>query len=115
MTDVETKGLRAKGGKAKKVVTEVIDQVEDAAHHTLDAAQAVLGQARTKVKDLSEEVPEKIGRAVSTSRDYAIRGSDYVNRQLSDRPLTAVVIAGVVGIGVALFMRRKKADKAEKA
>lgn len=93
------------GGKAQQRLGEWTGdtgtQVQGLADQAAGAARDVYGQAKDAARDavrgLAESAPDYADRAREAGRDVYERGNRAVARQVGDRHLAALLVAGGIG------------------
>jgi ElaB/YqjD/DUF883 family membrane-anchored ribosome-binding protein len=109
--------------KTEKVVQEKIDQgkpvlrdlqasagaaIDKAAGLARDASSAgvqAVAQASDAIQGVAREVGNKVDQAATTAYQGA-RAGGYVSQYTAEQPLTALLIAGAIGYGLAYLIHR---------
>jgi ElaB/YqjD/DUF883 family membrane-anchored ribosome-binding protein len=110
--------------KTEKGVQETIDQakpvfrdlqasagaaIEKTAGLARDASSAgiqAVAQASDAIQGVAREVGNKVDQAATTGYQQGARAGGYVSRYAEERPLTALLIAGAIGYGLAYLIHR---------
>jgi ElaB/YqjD/DUF883 family membrane-anchored ribosome-binding protein len=110
--------------KTEKVVQEKIDQgkpmfqdlqanagaaIDKAAGLARDASSAgiqAVAQASDAIQGVAREVGNKVDQAATTAYQQGARAGGYVSRYAEEQPLTALLIAGSIGYGLAYLIHR---------
>ena len=110
--------------KTENVVQEKIDQgkpvlrdlqagagaaIDKAAGLARDASSAgiqAVTQASDTIQGVAREVGNKVDQAASTMYQQGARAGGYVSRYAEEQPLTALLIAGAIGYGLAYLIHR---------
>jgi ElaB/YqjD/DUF883 family membrane-anchored ribosome-binding protein len=110
--------------KTEKVVQDKIDQampafrdlqanagaaIDKAAGLARDASSAgieAVAQAGDAIQGVAREVGNKVDQAATTAYHQGARASGYVSRYAAEQPLTALLIAGAIGYGLAYLIHR---------
>ena len=110
--------------KTENVVQEKIDQgkpvlrdlqasagaaIDKAAGLARDASSAgiqAVTQASDTIQGVAREVGNKVDQAASTMYQRGARAGGYVSRYAEEQPLTALLIAGAIGYGLAYLIHR---------
>ena len=92
-------GLQASAGEALGKATALVREVSTAGSQAVaQAGDAVQGGAR--------EVGSQAGQAAATVYQQGARAGGYLSRYAAEQPLTALLIAGVLGYGLAYLIHR---------
>jgi ElaB/YqjD/DUF883 family membrane-anchored ribosome-binding protein len=101
---------------AEKMVQDKIDQskpvlrnLQEAAGAAMDKATDVARKASTPViqaADAIHGIAQDVGQAANTVYQQGARAGGSVSRYTSEQPLTALVIAGAIGYGIAYLIHR---------
>ena len=110
--------------KTEKVVQEKIDQgkpafqdlqasagaaIDKAAGLARDASSAgiqAVTQASDTIQGVAREVGNKVDQAATTAYQQGARAGGYVSQYAAEQPLTALLIAGAIGYGLAYLIHR---------
>ena len=110
--------------KTENVVQEKIDQgkpvlrdlqasagaaIDRAAGVARDASSAgiqAVTQASDTIQGVAREVGNKVDQAATTMYQQGARAGGYVSRYAEEQPLTALLIAGAIGYGLAYLIHR---------
>ena len=110
--------------KTEKVVQEKIDQgrpalrdlqanagaaIDKAAGLARDASSAgvqAVAQASDAIRGVAREVGNKVDQAATTAYQRGARAGGYVSQYTAEQPLTALLIAGAIGYGLAYLIHR---------
>jgi ElaB/YqjD/DUF883 family membrane-anchored ribosome-binding protein len=106
--------------KTEKMVEDKIDQgkpvlrdlqasagaaIDKAAGLARDASRAVV-RASDAIQGVAREVGNQVDQAATTAYQQGARAGGYVSRYTAEQPLTALLIAGAIGYGVAYLIHR---------
>jgi ElaB/YqjD/DUF883 family membrane-anchored ribosome-binding protein len=108
------------GAKAEKIVQDQVDQSKSvlrdlqesaaaAVDKTADLARKVSGpavQAADAIQGIARDVGNQVGQAAGTVYEQGARAGGSVSRYTAEQPLTALVIAGAIGYGLAYLIHR---------
>jgi ElaB/YqjD/DUF883 family membrane-anchored ribosome-binding protein len=112
--------VRDLAAKTEKMVEDKIDQgkpvlrdlqasagaaIDKAAGLARDASRAVV-QASDAIQGVAREVGNQVDQAATTAYQQGARAGGYVSRYAAEQPLTALLIAGAIGYGVAYLIHR---------
>ena len=110
--------------KTEKVVQDKIDQgrpalrdlqasagaaIDKAAGLARDASSSgvqAVAQASDAIQGVARDVGNKVDQAAITAYQQGARASGYVSRYAAEQPLTALLIAGAIGYGLAYLIHR---------
>ena len=110
--------------KTEKVVQDTIEQgkpvlrnlqasagaaIDKAAGLARDASSAgiqAVSQASDAIQGTAREVGSKVEQAATTAYQQGARAGGYVSRYAAEQPLTALLIAGAIGYGLAYLIHR---------
>ena len=110
--------------KTEKVVQDRIDQgkpvlrdlqatagaaIDKAAGLARDASNAgiqAVTQASDAIQGVAREVGNKVDQAATTAYRQGARAGGYVSQYAAEQPLTALLIAGAIGYGLAYLIHR---------
>jgi ElaB/YqjD/DUF883 family membrane-anchored ribosome-binding protein len=110
--------------KTEKVVQDKIDQgkpllrdlqagagaaIDKAAGLARDASTAgiqAVAQASDAIQGAAREAGRQVDQAVTTAYQQTARAGGYVSRYAAEQPLTALLIAGAIGYGLAYLIHR---------
>jgi ElaB/YqjD/DUF883 family membrane-anchored ribosome-binding protein len=111
-------------GKTEKMVEDKIDQgkpvlrdlqasagsaIDKAAGLARDASSAgiqAVTQASDSIQGVASEVGNKVNQAATTAYRQGARAGGYVSQYAAEQPLTALLIAGAIGYGLAYLIHR---------
>jgi ElaB/YqjD/DUF883 family membrane-anchored ribosome-binding protein len=108
------------GAKAEKIVQDQVDQSKSvlrdlqesaaaAVDKTADLARKVSApavQAADTIQGIARDVGNQVGQAAGTVYEQGARAGGSVSRYTAEQPLTALVIAGAIGYGLAYLIHR---------
>ena len=127
VSDATAKAGNAVGdiaAKTEKVFQEKIDQakpvlqdlqatagnaIDKAAGFARDASNAgvqAVTQASGAIQGVAREVGKQVDQAATTAYQQSARAGGYVSRYAAEQPLTALLIAGAIGYGLAYLIHR---------
>ena len=93
------RNLQASAGAA-------IDKVAGLARDASSAGIQAVAQASDAIQGVAREVGSKVDQAASTAYQQGARAGGYVSRYAEEQPLTALLIAGAIGYGLAYLIHR---------
>jgi ElaB/YqjD/DUF883 family membrane-anchored ribosome-binding protein len=108
------------GAKAEKIVQDRVDQSKSvlrdlqesaaaAVDKTADLARKVSApavQAADAIQGAVRDVGNQVGQAAGTVYEQGARAGGSVSRYTAEQPLTALLIAGAIGYGLAYLIHR---------
>jgi ElaB/YqjD/DUF883 family membrane-anchored ribosome-binding protein len=115
--------------KTEKVVQDTIEQgkpvlrnlqasagaaIDKAAGLARDASSAgiqAVSQASDAIQGTAREVGSKVEQAATSAYQQGARAGGYVSRYAAEQPLAALLIAGVIGYGLAYLIHRPPIDR----
>lgn len=106
--DVDNK-LQKVGGKVQSTIGDAVgspaNSVEGRVRSAAGAAGEWVGEAQETVEDAAQTMRAKAGRAVDATGETLSDARDSATRAVQDYPLSALVIAGVIGFALGYAMR----------
>jgi ElaB/YqjD/DUF883 family membrane-anchored ribosome-binding protein len=91
--------LQAGAGEVMEKANALVREVSTA------GSQAVV-QAGDAAQGVAREVGNQAGQAAATVYQHGARAGGYLSRYAAEQPLTALLIAGAVGYGLAYLIHR---------
>ena len=98
--------LRASGGEAMDKATDLARKASTVGGQAVARAGDVIEQAGDAIQGAAREVGNKAGQAATSLWQQGGRAGGYVSRYTADQPLTALLIAGALGYGLAYLIHR---------
>ena len=99
------------GGAIQKTVGDLTDdpqgQVEGVARQVAGKTQELYGQAKESLSGASSVVADYAGTAYEQGGDYTSRGARMARQEIVERPLTAIILAGVIGYLLSMFLHSR--------
>jgi ElaB/YqjD/DUF883 family membrane-anchored ribosome-binding protein len=83
-----------------------IDKVAGLARDASSAGIQAVAQASDTIHGVAREVGNKVDQAATTAYQQGARAGGYVSRYATEQPLTALLIAGAIGYGLAYLIHR---------
>ena len=83
--------------------------INKAAGLARDASSAgiqAVAQASDAVQGVAREVGSQVDQAVTSAYRQSARAGGYVSRYAAEQPLTALLVAGAIGYGLAYLINR---------
>jgi uncharacterized protein YjbJ (UPF0337 family) len=81
-------------------------EAEGRARETMGTAQNVYGQAKDAAREVSDAAAGYAKQAYENSGDTFRDGSEAIAKKVQENPFGSILIAGVVGFALALFLTR---------
>ena len=108
------------GSRTEKIVQDKIDQSKPVLRDLQETAGAAMDKAADLARKVStagvqavdaiqgaaRDVGNQVGQAATTVYQQGARAGGSVSRYAAEQPLTALLIAGVVGYGLAYLIHR---------
>ena len=101
--------VQDKVDQSKSVLRDLQESVAVAVDKTADLARKVSApavQAADTIQGIARDVGNQVGQAASTVYEQGARAGGSVTRYTAEQPLTALVIAGAIGYGLAYLIHR---------
>ena len=95
--------------QSKSVLRDLQESAAAAVDKTADLARQVSApavQAADTIQGIARDVGNQVGQAASTVYEQGARAGGSVSRYTAEQPLTALVIAGAIGYGLAYLIHR---------
>jgi hypothetical protein len=83
-----------------------IDKAAGLARDASSAGIQAVAQASDAIQGGAREVGNKVGQAATIAYQQGARTGGYVSRYAEEQPLTALLIAGAIGYGIAYLIHR---------
>jgi ElaB/YqjD/DUF883 family membrane-anchored ribosome-binding protein len=107
------KGVQEKIDQAEPVFRDLqasagaaIDKAAGLARDASSAGIQAVAQASDAIQGVAREVGNKVDQAATTAYQQGARAGGYVSRYAEEQPLTALLIAGAIGYGLAYLIHR---------
>jgi phage-related minor tail protein len=97
---------RASAGEAMDNATDLARKASTVGGQAVARAGDAIDQASDAIQGAAREVGNTAGQAVTRLYQQGGRAGAYVSRFTADQPLTALLIAGALGYGLAYLIRR---------
>ena len=101
--------VQDKAHQSKSVLRDLQESAAAAVDRTADLARKVStagAQAVDAVQGAARDVGNQASQAASTVYEQGARAGGTVSRYTAEQPLTALLIAGVIGYGLAYLIHR---------
>ncbi len=99
--------LRASAGEAMDKATDLARKASTVGGQAVARAGYAIEQASDAIQGAACEVGNTAGQAVTKLCQQGGRAGGYVSRYTADQPLTALLIAGALGYGLAYLIHRR--------
>jgi hypothetical protein len=83
-----------------------IDKVGGLARDASSAGIQAVAQASDAIQGAARELGSKVDQAATTAYQQGARAGGYVSRYAAEQPLTALLVAGAIGYGLAYLIHR---------
>jgi uncharacterized protein YjbJ (UPF0337 family) len=97
-------------GKVESAIGEMAGdkrtEAEGRARETMGTAQNLYGQAKDSAREVSDAAASYAKQAYENSGDTFRDGSEAIAKKVQENPFGSILIAGVVGFALALFLTR---------
>jgi uncharacterized protein YjbJ (UPF0337 family) len=97
-------------GKVESAIGEMAGdkrtEAEGRARETMGTAQNLYGQAKDAAREVSDAAAGYAKQAYENSGDTFRDGSEAIAKKVQENPFGSILIAGVVGFALALFLTR---------
>lgn len=100
-TGAETASNLIDRGKAR------LDDWHSAANTALDQAKTTAQDIGARVQDTARQVQDKARATTDVLYEQGAQAKDYVIRNMEERPLMVLLIAGAVGYGLSYLIHRR--------
>jgi|SRR6266851_5122802 ElaB/YqjD/DUF883 family membrane-anchored ribosome-binding protein len=88
-----------------------IDKAAGLARDASSAGIQAVAQASDAIQGAAREVGKQVDQAVTSVYRQSARAGGYVSRYASEQPLTALLIAGAIGYGLAYLIHRTPIER----
>lgn len=97
------------GGKVQGAFGDAVgsdrQSAEGRVRETEGMAQNLYGQGRDAVREAADEASRYASDIYENAGAYAHEGQKVVRRQVQDRPLSSLLVAGLIGFAIGITMR----------
>src|SRR5436309_10533021 len=90
--------------QAKSTANQPIDQANTMAHALGEQARAVASDPAASAQELARRAREQAGVASDALYRQSQRAGEYLTQNVNEYPLTALLIAGMIGYGLAFLV-----------
>jgi ElaB/YqjD/DUF883 family membrane-anchored ribosome-binding protein len=95
------------GEQVKSAVASTADRAQDLAQRAGERA----GVSSETVQDLAHRAGEQASVAADVAYEQGTRAAEYVKRNVEEYPLTALLVAGMIGYGIAYLVHGASAGR----
>jgi hypothetical protein len=99
--------LRANAGEAMDKATDLARKASIVGGQAVARAGDAIDQGGDAIQGAAREVGNAAGEAMTKFCQQGGRAGGYVSRYTTDQPLTALLIAGALGYGLAYLIHRR--------
>jgi ElaB/YqjD/DUF883 family membrane-anchored ribosome-binding protein len=84
-----------------------IDEWQKTANSAIDQAKTTAHDLSSRVQDTARQVQDKARATTDVLYEQGSQARDYMIRNMEERPLMALLVAGAVGYGLAYLIHRR--------
>src|SRR5207248_776302 len=95
---------RQQGRQAASMASETLEQAKTMARNIGDQARAAAADPGATAQDLARRARDQAGVAGDVLYRQGQRAGEYLTQNVNEYPLTALLIAGMVGYGLAYLI-----------
>lgn len=99
------------GRKAMQTIGETMEQartqVGTTARNASEQLWSATAEAGTRAQDLARQARDQLGPTADMLREQGSRAGEYLTRNVNEYPLTALVVAGLLGYGLAYLIHSR--------
>jgi ElaB/YqjD/DUF883 family membrane-anchored ribosome-binding protein len=107
-TVTQTAGfVQGKLDQGKAVVQDLQTNAATLARQASEAGRQAAAQAGEAIQSAAREAGNQANRAASNLYQQGTYAGEYVGRYVAEQPLTALLIAGAIGYGLAYLIHRR--------
>src|SRR4029077_9281076 len=88
-----------------------IDKAAGLARDASSAGIQAVAQASDAIQGVAPRVETQVNKAVTSAYQQGARAGGYVSRYAAEQPLTALLVAGAIGYGLAYLIHRLPIDR----
>lgn len=96
--------------QAKSTANQAIDQAKTVARNIGEQARAVAADPNATAQELAKRAREQAGAAGDVLYRQGQRAGEYLTQNVNEYPLTALLIAGMIGYGLAFLIHTSWRD-----
>ncbi|MGE5268686.1 MAG: hypothetical protein ACM3JG_03320, partial [Thiohalocapsa sp.] len=82
-------------------------QVSETARNAGEQLRSATAKAGTTAQDLARQARDQLGPTADMLRAQGTRAGEYLTRNVNEYPLTALVVAGLLGYGLAYLIHSR--------
>jgi ElaB/YqjD/DUF883 family membrane-anchored ribosome-binding protein len=97
--------------QAKSTANQAMDQAKTMARNIGDQARSVAGDPSAAAQDLARRAREQASAAGDVLYRQGQRAGEYIRENVNEYPLTALLIAGMIGYGLAFLVHTRWQDQ----
>ncbi len=86
---------------------EAIGKAADLARAASNVGMQVVTQTNDAIQDAAMEVGNRASQVATAAYEQGARAKGYISRYTSEQPLSALLIAGVIGYGFSYLIHRR--------
>ena len=96
--------------QAKSTANQAMDQAKTMARNIGEQARSAINDPSAAAQDLARRAREQASVASDVLYRQGQRAGEYVNQNINEYPLTALLIAGIIGYGLAFLIHTRWQD-----
>ena len=97
--------------QAKSTANQAVEQAKNMARNLGDQARAAAADPAATAQELTRRAREQAGVAGDALYRQGQRAGEYLTQNVNEYPLTALLIAGVIGYGLAFLIHTSWQDQ----
>ena len=99
--------MQGKLDQGKDIVQGMQSSAAALARQASDAGRQAAAQAGEVMQDAAREASNQATQAASNLYEQSSQAGDYISRYTAEQPVTALLIAGAIGYGLAYLIHRR--------
>jgi ElaB/YqjD/DUF883 family membrane-anchored ribosome-binding protein len=119
-TTLDHAGMQQQGGssgagsqtmeQAKSTANQAMEQAKTMARNIGEQTRSAISDPGATAQDLAQRAREQAGTAGDVLYRQGQRAGEYISENVNEYPLTALLIAGMVGYGLAFLIHSRWQD-----
>src|SRR5207245_9933688 len=104
----QTRGsMRGKVGRGKARIQHAQASAATLAQQASEAGRQAMSQAGEIVQGAAREAGNQAAQAATNLYQQGTRAGDFISRYAAEQPVTALLVAGAIGYGLAYLIHRR--------
>jgi ElaB/YqjD/DUF883 family membrane-anchored ribosome-binding protein len=99
--------MQGKLEQGKTMVQDIQASAATLARRASEAGRQAMAQAGEVIQDKAREAGNQATQAANSLYQQSSRAGDYITRYAAEQPVTALLIAGAIGYGLAYLIHRR--------